>query len=76
MCSQKKLFNSLVAKEEVTVKMMDDLACKIIGTRTINIMVRDGTMRALEAVRYFLKGRYNLISIRVLDEEGCRIQVQ
>ena len=33
-------------------------------------------MRALEAVRYVLEAQYNLISIRVLDEEGCQIQVQ
>ena len=33
-------------------------------------------MRVLEAVRYVPKVRYNLISIRVLDEEGCWIQVQ
>ena len=33
-------------------------------------------MRTLEAVWYVPEARYNLISIRVLDEEGCQIQVQ
>ena len=33
-------------------------------------------VRALEAVRYVPEVWYNLISIRVLGEEGCRIQVQ
>ena len=33
-------------------------------------------VRALEAVWYVPEARYNLKSIRVLDEEGCRIQVQ
>ena len=33
-------------------------------------------MRALEVVRYVPEVRYNVISIRVLDVEGCRIQVQ
>jgi len=33
-------------------------------------------VRALEAVRYVLEARYNLKSIGILDEEGCRIQVQ
>ena len=33
-------------------------------------------VRALEAIQYVPEERYNLISIRVLDEEGCRIQVQ
>ena len=56
--------------------MVDGLTCEIIDTRTIKVIGRDGTVRALEAVRYVPKAQYNLISIRVLDEEGCRIQVQ
>ena len=70
------MFNSLVAKEEGTVKMMDGSACEIIDTETIKIIERDGTMRALEAVWYVSEVWYNLISIGVLDEEGCRIRVQ
>ena len=69
------MFNSLVAKEEGTVKMVDGSACEIISTGTINITCRDEMVRALEAVRHVLEARYNLISIGVLDEEGCRIQV-
>jgi len=33
-------------------------------------------MHALEAVQYVPEARYNLISIEVLDEERCRIQVK
>jgi len=44
--------NSLVAKEKGIVKMVDDFACEVIGTRTVKVIVRDGTMRALEVVRY------------------------
>jgi hypothetical protein len=33
-------------------------------------------VRALEAVRYVPKAWYNQISIRVLEDEGCRIKVQ
>ena len=69
----KELFNSLVAKEELIVKMVDDSACEIIGTTTVKVTKRDGTVHALEAVRYVPKAQYNLISIRVLDEEGCQI---
>ena len=43
---------------------------------TVKVTERDGTVRALEAVWYVPEARYNLKSIRVLDEEGCRIQVQ
>jgi len=76
VCSQKELFNSLVAKDEGIVKMINGSTCKVIGTRTVKVIERDGTMRALEAVRYVPEACYNLISKRVLDEEGCRIQMQ
>ena len=33
-------------------------------------------MRSLKAVLYVPEAQYNLISIRVLDEEECQIQVQ
>ena len=55
ICSQKELFNFLVAKEERIVKMVDGSACEIIGTGTINIAERDGMVRALEAVWYIHK---------------------
>ena len=76
VCSKKELSNSLVVKEEEIVKIVDGSACEVIATRTVKVKERDGTVRALEAVWYVPKARYNLISIRVLDEEGCRIQVQ
>ena len=56
--------------------MVDGSACEVIGTGTVKVTGRDKTVRALEAVRYVPEARYNLISIRVLDEKGCRIQVQ
>ena len=46
----KEMFNSLVAKKERTVEMMDDSACEVIDIRTVNVTCRDGTVRALEAV--------------------------
>ena len=70
------MFNSVVAKEKETVKMVDGSACEVIDTRIINVTRRDGTMRAMEAVQYVLEARYNLISIGVLDEEECWIEVQ
>ena len=35
--SQKELLDSLVAKEEGIVKMVDDSGCKVIGTRPVKI---------------------------------------
>ena len=37
VCSQKELFNSLVVKEEGTVKMVDGSACKVIETGTVKV---------------------------------------
>ena len=74
VCFQKELFNnSLVTKEEGIVKMVDGSTCEVIGTGTVKVTERDRRVRALEAVRYVPDAHYNLISIRVLDEEGCRI---
>ena len=56
--------------------MVDDSACKVIDIEIVKVTKRDGTVHALEAVWYVPKARYNLISMGVLDEEGCRIQVQ
>jgi len=52
------------------------LGLEVIGTETVKIIERDGTVRALEAVQYVSEACYNLISIGVLDEERCRIQAQ
>ena len=76
VCFQKELFNSLVANEEGIVKMVDGSACEVIGTGTVKVTERDGTVRALETVMYVSEARYKLISIRVLDKEGCLIKVQ
>ena len=42
------MLNSFVAKEKGTVKIMDVLTYKIIGTETVNITGRDGTVCVLE----------------------------
>ena len=77
VCFQKELFNnSLVAKEEGAVIMVDGSACEVIDTGTVKVTERDETLCALKVVWYVLETRYNLISIGVLDEEGCRIQVR
>ena len=65
----------LGCKEDETVKIVDGSACEVIDIGTVNVTGRDRTVRALEAVRYISEARYNLISIRVLDLEGCQIQV-
>ena len=68
--------DSLVAKEEEIVKMVDGSACDVIDTEIVKVTGRDEKVRALKAVRYVSEARYNLISIRVLEEKGCQIQVK
>ena len=42
--SQKEMFNSVIAREEGIVKMVDHIACEIISTGTVNVTSRDGTV--------------------------------
>ena len=69
VCSQKQVFNFLIAKEEGIVKMVDGSACEVIGT----VIERDETVCALEAFWYVPEAPYNVISIRMLDEERSQI---
>ena len=62
------MFNSLVAKKERAVKMMDDSTCEIIDIGTVNVTGIDGMVRALKVIRYVSEARYSLISIEVLDK--------
>jgi len=55
ICSHKDMFNSLVAKEKRTVKMLDGSACEVIGTGTVNITRRGETVRALKAIQDVLE---------------------
>jgi len=48
---------------------VDGSACEVIDTGIVKVTGRDGKVRALEAVRYVSEARYNLISIRVLDDQ-------
>ena len=75
--SQKELFKNILAtKEKGIVKMVDGSAYKVISTGIVKVTERDEMVCVLKTVRYVSKAWYNLIFIRVLDEEGCRIQVQ
>ena len=37
VCSQKELFNSLAAKEEGTIKIVDGSVCEVIGIGTVKV---------------------------------------
>ena len=44
VCSYKDMFNSLVAKKEGTVKIVDGSAYEAINTETVNVTCRDETV--------------------------------
>jgi len=66
----------LFVNEEGIIKMVDDSTCEVIGTEKVKVTEREEMMRALKAVQYISKTQCYLISIRVLNEKGGRIQVQ
>ena len=66
------MFNSLVAKEKRTIKIVDGSACEVIGTGIIKIIERDQTVCALEAVMYVPEVLYNFISIRYSTKKDAR----
>ena len=74
VCSQKELFyNSLVAKEQGAIIMVDGLACELIDTGIVKVTERIEMVRAMEAIRYVPEAQYNLISMKVLNEEEYQI---
>jgi len=69
VCSHKDMFNSLVAKEEGTVKIVDDLSCKVIDTGKSMLQVEMGLWCSGGGL--CPRGMIQSNIIRVLDEEGC-----
>jgi hypothetical protein len=53
--------------------MGNDMACKIVGIRTIKIKMHDGIVRTLTEVRHVPGLKKNLISTGALDTIGCKI---
>ena len=53
------IFNSLVVKEEGTIKMVNGPTCEVIDTGIVNATCGDETVRALEAIR--MSQRYDTI---------------
>ncbi|XP_072071805.1 uncharacterized mitochondrial protein AtMg00300-like [Arachis hypogaea] len=53
--------------------MGNDHACKNVGLGTIRIKMHDGIVRTLKDVRHIPDLRKNLISIGLLEKNGCKI---
>lgn len=52
------------------------MPCKTVGIGTIRIKMYDGIVRTLTDVWYVPESKKNLISLGVLDSNGCRCTIE
>ncbi|KAK2997614.1 hypothetical protein RJ639_025033 [Escallonia herrerae] len=57
------------------VLMGNDVTCKVVGICSIQIRMHDGIVRTLTDVRHVLELRKNLISLGMLNSNGCSYRV-
>lgn len=76
MCPNRKWFATYQSIDGGTVLMGNNHACKIMGYGTIQIKMHDGALRTLMNVRHVPNLRKNLISLGVLEENGCKIVME
>ncbi|KAK2970683.1 hypothetical protein RJ640_001943 [Escallonia rubra] len=51
--------------------MGNDVVCKVVGICSIQIRMHNGTVKTLTDVRHILEMRKNIISLGILDSNGC-----
>ena len=56
--------------------MGNDVSCNVVGIRSIQIKMIDGTNKILTDVRHVPKLRKNIISLGVLDTNGYKTFIQ
>ena len=56
--------------------MGNNISCKVIGIGTVQIKMHDGVVRTLTDVRHIPDLKKNLISLGVLDSQGCKYSAQ
>jgi hypothetical protein len=59
-----------------TVTLGDGSIMKIEGHNTIVLMCKTGEHRALTEVYFIMRLKVSIISIRQLDESGCRVDIK
>ena len=73
MCPNRKWFTTYQRLDGGIVLMGNDHACKTIGIGTIRVKTHDGTIITLKDVRHIPDLRKNLISLGLLEKNGCKI---
>ena len=76
MCPNRKWFSTYQSLDGGTVLMGNDHACKTVGLGTIRVKMHDGTIITLKDVRHIPDLRKNLISLGLLEKNGCKIVLE
>ncbi|KAK3034397.1 hypothetical protein RJ639_033668 [Escallonia herrerae] len=71
MCLNRDWFATYRSFDGGKVLMGNDIACKVVGIGSTQIRMHDCIMRTLTDVRHVPELRKNLISLGMLDSNGC-----
>lgn len=71
MCPNKEWFDTFKPHKGGTVLMGNDASCKVLGIGSVKIKMFDGIVRTFNDVRYVPELKKNLISLGLLDSQGC-----
>uniref|UniRef100_A0A803PRA4 Retrovirus-related Pol polyprotein from transposon TNT 1-94-like beta-barrel domain-containing protein n=1 Tax=Cannabis sativa TaxID=3483 RepID=A0A803PRA4_CANSA len=66
----------VVSKTSGVVELGDNRYCKMIGVGSIRLKIDNGRITKLDKVRHVLEIKRNLISISMLDQDGCVVRVE
>ena len=75
MCPDKDWFVNYKSINGGTVLMGNNMSCKVVGIGTIQIKMHDGIVRTLTGVRHVPELKKNLISLGILDSQGCKFSI-
>ncbi|MFQ6621803.1 hypothetical protein Gotur_002278 [Gossypium turneri] len=76
MCPNREWFFTYSLIEGGVVCIGNDSSSKLIEIGTVKIKMHDGMIKTLSDVRYVPDLRKNLISLSILDLNGCRINIE
>ncbi len=72
MTPNKDLFTTYERVDEGNVTMGNDALCKVVGVGSVKMKMFDGMVRTLSDVRHVPGLKKNLISLGILDKNGCK----
>ena len=76
MCPNRDWFTTCRSIDGDVVLIGNNMSCKVIGIDTVRIKIHDGVVRTLTEVRHILDLKKNLISLGILDSQGCKYSAE